>query len=104
MVQYGVTTVFSPAGVWNAYDSQRLGGIWSTGTVSNTPNRVGAVCTGGAACAGNLNRELLDLFEVAEDPVTNKAAVIYTSSEISTYTRPDGTLHKLPEIVLAFEH
>src|SRR5262249_60169653 len=70
-----------PAGVWNAYDSQRLGGIWSTGTVSNTPNRVGAVCTEGSACAGNVNRELLDLFEVAEDPLTNKAAVIYVERD-----------------------
>lgn len=93
-----------PAAIWNAYDSQRLGGVWSTGTVSNSPNRVGAVCTEGSACAGNVNRELLDLFEVAEDPATNKAAVIYTSTEISTYRAPDGSGHKLPEIVLAFEH
>jgi hypothetical protein len=36
--------------------------------------------------------------------VNDKAAIIYTSSEISTYTTPDGVVHKLPEIVLAFEH
>ena len=53
-------------------------------------------------CAGNVNRELLDLFEVAENPTNNKAAIIYTSSEISTYTTPDGVVHKLPEIVLAY--
>jgi hypothetical protein len=82
------------------------GKTWSTPTdnlVSQTPNRIGAVCTEGTACAGNTNRELLDLFEVAEDPLTDQAAIIYTSSEISVYTTPDGVVHKLPEIVLAYE-
>jgi hypothetical protein len=68
------------------------------------PNRIGAVCTEGTGCKGGVNRELLDLFEVAEDPLTNKAAIIYTSTEISTYTRADGSVHKLPEIVLAYEN
>jgi len=67
------------------------------------PNRVGAVCTGGSACAGNVNRQLLDLFEVAEDPISGKAAIIYTNSQISMYTTPDGVMHQLPEVVLAFE-
>jgi hypothetical protein len=107
VVFYGSTsTQDSPTAVWNVYDSQRSsGGTWSPDIlVSNTPNRVGAVCTEGSACAGNVNRELLDLFEVAEDPVSGKAAIIYTSSEISRYTTSDGVVHKLPEVVLAFEH
>jgi hypothetical protein len=106
VVFYGSTGAQdSPTSVWNVYDSQLNGGSWSLDNlVSNTPNRVGAVCTEGAGCANNTNRELLDLFEVAENPVNDKAAIIYTSSEISTYTTPDGVVHKLPEIVLAFEH
>lgn len=86
--------------VWNVYDAQSTGGPFTVKRVSNTPNRVGAVCTNGDACSGN--RELLDLFEVAEDPATNKAAIIYTDTTIDTYTSSTGT-HELPEIVLAFE-
>jgi hypothetical protein len=85
--------------VWNVYDAQSTGGPFTVKRVSNTPNRVGAVCTNGDACSGN--RELLDLFEVAEDPATNKAAIIYTDTTIDTYTS-SGT-HELPEFVLAFE-
>jgi len=106
VVFYGSTSAQdSTSAVWNVYDSQLSGGSPSfDNLVSNAPNRIGAVCTQGSACAGNVNRELLDLFEVAEDPLTNKAAIVYTSSEISTYTTPNGVVHKLPEIVLAFEH
>lgn len=106
VVFYGSTSAQDDtSAIWNTYDSQFSGGSWSTDNlVSNTPNRVGAVCTEGSACAGNTNRELLDLFEVAEDPLTDKAAIVYTSSEISTFTTPDSVVHKLPEIVLAFEN
>lgn len=105
VVFYGSTSAQdSPSAVWNVYDSQLSGGASSIDNlVSNTPNRVGAVCTNGSACAGNVNRELLDLFEVAEDPLSDKAAIIYTNTEISTYTTPNGVVHKLPEVVLAFE-
>lgn len=58
-------------------------------------------CRNGSACAAN--RELLDLFEVAEDPATGKAAVIYSDTTMATWTGPDGTVHQLPEIVLAYE-
>ena len=88
--------------VWNTYDSQWSGGAWNVLTVSNSPNRVGAVCLEGAGCQDD--RQLLDLFEVAEDPLTDKAAVIYTDSTLGTYTNPDGETHQLPEIVLAFEN
>lgn len=86
--------------VWNAYDSQLEDGVWSTGLVSNTPNRVGKVCLRGTACTAD--RELLELFEVAEDPATGKAAVIYTDTTIDTWTLGDVT-QQLPEIVLAYE-
>jgi hypothetical protein len=89
--------------VWNTYDTQRSGGVWNTALVSNSPNRVGPVCLNGSACAGNTNRELLDLFEVAENPATGKAAVIYTETTTDTWTGSDGVTHQLPEIVLAYE-
>src|SRR5215472_16258427 len=104
VVYYG-TTAASPddtSAVWNVYDSQFSGGPWTVKKVSNTPNRVGAVCLNGSACPHNINRELLDLFQVAEDPLTGKAAIIYTDTTIDTWTA-SGVTHELPEIVLAFE-
>ena len=71
VVYYG-STATSPddaSAVWNVYDSQFSGGAWTVKQVSNTPNRVGAICLNGSACPNNLNRELLDLFQVAEDPL-----------------------------------
>lgn len=104
VVYYG-STAASPddtSAVWNVYDSQFSGGTWTVLKVSNTPNRVGAVCLAGSACPNNANRELLDLFQVAEDPLSGKAAVIYTDSTIDTWTL-SGITRELPEIVLAFE-
>jgi len=102
VVYYG-TSAASPdatGAVWNVYDSKFSGGAWSIQRVSNTPNRVGAVCLEGTGCSGG--RELLDLFEVAIDSVTNRAAVIYTDTTIDTYTSA-GQTHQLPEVVLAYE-
>jgi hypothetical protein len=104
VVYYG-STATSPddaSAVWNVYDSQFSGGAWTVKQVSNTPNRVGAICLNGSACPNNLNRELLDLFQVAEDPISGKAAIIYTDSTIDTWTANSAT-NELPEIVLAFE-
>jgi hypothetical protein len=104
VVYYG-STAASPSdtsAVWNVYDSQFSGGAWTVTKVSNTPNRVGAICLAGSACPNNTNRELLDLFQVAEDPLTGKAAIIYTDSTIDTWTL-NGVTKELPEIVLAFE-
>jgi hypothetical protein len=107
VVYYGSTSAQDdPAGVWNVYDAQSTdaGSTFDQNQVSDTPNRVGAVCTEGTGCTGGVNRELLDLFEVAENPSNNKAAIVYTTSEVSTYTTPDNVVHKLPEIVLAYEN
>lgn len=104
-VVYYATDAASPddqTAVWDTFDSQLSGGAWKVLQVSNTPNRVGAVCLEGSGCAED--RQLLDLFEVAEDPITGKAAVVYTDSTLSTYTDAGGTTHELPEIVLAFEN
>jgi hypothetical protein len=105
VVYYGTSAASQddPAAVWNVFDAQRSGGAWSVAKVSNSPNRVGAVCTGGAGCVGNVNRELLDLFEVAENPVSGKAAIIYTDTTLDTWTSPTTGTHQLPEIVLAYE-
>jgi hypothetical protein len=105
VVYYGSTasSTDDPAAVWNTYDSQFTAGSWTVKKVSNTPNRVGRICLEGSGCVNNVDRELLDLFEVAEDPITGKAAVIYTDSTIDTWTGSDGITHQLPEIVLAFE-
>jgi hypothetical protein len=104
VVWYGTNAVSQddPAAVWNVYDAQ-FNGSWTVSQVSNTPNRIGAVCTEGTGCVGGKDRELLDLFEVAEDPVSGKAAVIYTDTTLDTWTSPTTGTHELPEIVLAFE-
>jgi hypothetical protein len=104
VVYYGSTAASTnnASAVWNVYDSQFSNGAWTVKQVSNTPNRVGAVCMEGAGCVNNVNRELLDLFEVAEDPLSGKAAIIYTDSTIDTWTASAVT-KELPEIVLAFE-
>ena len=105
VVYYGSTaaSIDDTSGVWNVYDSQLLVGVWSIKQVSNTPNRVGAVCMEGFACVNNVNRELLDLFEVAEDPLSGKAAIVYTDSTLNTSTLNSVT-SELPEIVIAFEN
>jgi hypothetical protein len=105
VVYYGSSAASTDdaTGVWNTFDSQLSSGTWHVIKVSNTPNRVGRVCLEGAACAGNVDRELLDLFEVAEDPVSNRAAVIYTDTTLDTWTSPVTGTHQLPEIVLAYE-
>jgi hypothetical protein len=101
VVYYGTSaaSVDDTSANWFVYDSQWTGS-WSIKTVSSNSNRHGAVCLNGSACSAD--RQLLDLFEVVEDPVTGKAAVIYTDSTIDTYTDGSGT-HELPEIILAFE-
>jgi hypothetical protein len=102
VVYYGSTasSIDDATAVWNTYDSQLQGGTWSTGLVSNSPNRVGKVCLEGSACTSD--RELLDLFEVAENPASGRAAVVYTDSTVDTWTF-QGVTQQLPEIVLAYE-
>jgi len=57
-----------------------------------------------------VNRTLLDLFEVAENPASDtgavgsaKASLIYTDDTINTWTN-SGTNLPLPEIILAQEN
>lgn len=102
VVYYGSTAASNDdaSAVWNVYDAQLQGGVWSNGHVSNAPNHVGKVCLSGEDCTSD--RELLDLFEVAEDPASGKAAVIYTDTTIDTWTL-GGVTQRLPQIVLAYE-
>jgi BNR repeat-like domain len=101
LVYYATTAASKddPTAVWNVYMAQTLdaGSTFSQTQVSKTPNHVGAICTGGTACASG-TRNLLDLFEVAISP-TGRAGVIYTDDTITTTSSGD----KLPQIVLAQE-
>ncbi|GAA1951160.1 hypothetical protein GCM10009798_08080 [Nocardioides panacihumi] len=102
VVYYGstATSIDDASAVWNVYDAHLQGGVWSNGLVSNGPNHVGRVCLSGEDCTSD--RELLDLFEVAEDPASGKAAVIYTDTTVDTWTL-GGVTRRLPQIVLAYE-
>ena len=100
-VVYYATTANSkddPAAVWNVYVAQTLnqGGSFGQSLVSNSPNHVGVICTNGTACAAG-TRNLLDLFEVAIDPLNGRAAVIYTDDTLTK----DSSGAPLPQLVLA---
>jgi hypothetical protein len=99
LVYYGTTALSKddPNAVWNVYVTQAInGGAFQQSRVSNTPNHVGVICTAGIACAPG-TRNLLDLFQVALDPRSDKAAVIYTDDTINQTS--SGT--PLPQVVLA---
>jgi hypothetical protein len=66
--------------------------------VSKTPNHVGVICTNGTGCAPG-TRNLLDLFEVAIDPRSGKAAMAYTDDTLTK--QANGS--PLPQAVLAQE-
>ncbi len=59
VVYYGSTAASTDdtTAVWNTYDSQFSNGAWTVKQVSNTPNRVGAICLEGSGCVNNVNRE-----------------------------------------------
>jgi hypothetical protein len=84
--------------VWNTYLSQTTddGASFTQSTVSNTSNHTGVICTNGTGCAPG-TRNLLDLFEVAIDPQSGQAGVIYTDD---TLTKDSGG-NPLPQVVLA---
>jgi hypothetical protein len=100
-VVYYATTSSSkddPSAVWNVYLAQTTndGGSFAQSLVSNTPNHVGVICTNGTGCAPG-TRNLLDLFEVAIDPLNGRAGVIYTDDTLTKTSSGDP----LPQLVLA---
>jgi hypothetical protein len=97
---YYATTAASkddPAAVWNVYLAQTTTGgrSFAQSTVTTAPNHVGVICTEGVACAAG-TRNLLDLFEVAIDPLNGRAAIIYADDLLTT----DSTGAPLPQVVL----
>jgi hypothetical protein len=100
VVYYGTTASNkdTASAVWNVYLAQTLNGgaNFTQNLVSNSPNHVGVICTSGTACAPG-TRNLLDLFEVAIDPQTGLASVIYTDDTLSKTNNGQP----LPQIVLA---
>jgi hypothetical protein len=106
VVYYGTTASSKDdtAAVWNTYMAQTTddGSHFSQAVVSERPNHVGVVCTFGTGCARG-TRNLLDLFEIAINPLSGKAAIIFTDDTLTTYTRSDGTVAQLPQVVVAWE-
>jgi hypothetical protein len=100
VVYYGTTAASKDeaSAVWNTYLAQTTndGANFAQSLVSNTPNHVGVICTNGTGCAAG-TRNLLDLFEVAIDPLNGRAGVIYTDDTLTTTS--SGA--PLPQVVLA---
>ncbi len=100
VVYYGTTASSKddPSAVWNVYLAQSTNGGASFQQVLVTahPNHVGVICTNGTGCAPG-TRNLLDLFEVAIDPVSGRTGIIYTDDTLTKQS--DGS--PLPQVVLA---
>jgi hypothetical protein len=103
VVFYGTTAASKddPSAAWNVYLSQSTdkGAHFAQVQVTQKPNHVGVICTNGTGCARG-TRNLLDLFEVAIDPRSGKAGIIYTDDTLTT--EPDGA--PLPQVVLATQN
>jgi hypothetical protein len=102
VVYYGTTAQSDsdPSAVWNVYLAQSTdyGAHFTQSLVSNTPNHVGVISTAGTASPPG-TRNLLDLFQVAIDPQSGHAAVIYTDDTLTK----DSSGNPLPQVVLAYE-
>jgi hypothetical protein len=87
-----------PTASWNVFLAQSLdgGATYRQSQVTSSPNHTGVICTNGTGCAPG-TRNLLDLYEVAMDPASGRAAIVYTNDLLST----DNTGARLPQIVLA---
>ena len=101
-VYYGTNALSKddPSAVWNTYMAQSTSGsrlAFTQSLVSNHPNHIGVVCTGGISCPSG-TRNLLDLFQDGINPVNGLAAVIYTDDTITTL---NGS--PLPQVVVAFQ-
>ncbi len=101
-VYYGTTASSKddPTAVWNVYMAQSTNGgaIFVQSLVSQHPNHVGVICTQGTGCKSG-TRNLLDLFQVAVDPLNGRAAIIYTDDTLTTTSSGSP----LPQVILAFQ-
>jgi hypothetical protein len=91
VVYYGTASAsdLDPAASWHVYIAQLASGSFTQTQVNANSNHHGVICTGGTAC-GPGTRNLLDLFQVAIDPVVGKAAIIYTDDTIRTSNSTDN--------------
>jgi hypothetical protein len=100
VVYYGTTATsnLDESAVWFVYMARSTdgGSTFSQVQVSPDSNHTGVVCVNGTGC-GPGTRNLLDLFEVAIDPATGQAGIIYTDDAHTT----DADGNPLPQIVLA---
>ena len=96
VVYYGTSSGNDATAGWNAYMAQTTddGANFQQSKVSNSSNHTGPICTQGGAC--NPTRNLLDLFELAIDPLTGRAVIAYVDD---TLTKTPGG-RALPQIVL----
>ena len=85
VVYYGTTAASDndPSADWHVYFAQLAGGGFTQTQVNAAPNHHGVICTNGVAC-GPGTRNLLDLFQIAIDPVVSKAGIIYTDDTLTT--------------------
>jgi hypothetical protein len=99
VVYYGtLSSSNSNSASWNVYFAQTTdnGASFIQSVVNSTANHTGVICTEGTGCAPG-TRNLLDLFEVAIDPPTGKAAIVYVNDLLTT----DASGNRLPQTVLA---
>jgi len=96
VVYYGTSAAsnLDPGADWHVYFAQLSGGTSVQTQVNAAPNHHGVVCTGGTGC-GPGTRNLLDLFQVAIDPVVARAAIIYTDDTLTSSSAP-GNFACLP--------
>jgi hypothetical protein len=91
VVYYGSTASsnLDPNADWHVYFAQFTGGTFTQTQVNSAINHHGVICTGGASC-GPGTRNLLDLFQVAIDPPSGKAAVIYVDDTLNISSDPSN--------------
>ena len=96
VVYYGTSAAsnLDPGADWQVYFAQLSSGSFVQTQVNTASIHHGVVCTGGTGCTAG-TRNLLDLFQIAIDPVVGKAAIIYTDDTLSTSSAP-GNFACLP--------
>jgi hypothetical protein len=100
VVYYGTSSAsnLDPNADWHVYFAQLNGSGFTQTVVNASPNHHGVICTGGTGC-GPGTRNLLDLFQIAIDPVVSKAGIIYTDDTLNTSNAP-GNFACLPNQAL----